>query len=154
MMDNFDNLTSQVRAKVFEVNQTITLGMRSRAYRVANELRNASQEVLRGQRSGRTYRVPGTRRRYTASAPGESPANRTGTFRASWQPKTETIKSGVDGMSVRAYVESSTRTDNGKYLLGDVLEDGTGKMSPRPYKKKIQEKRLKKIVKIYKEPYF
>lgn len=159
-MDNnnidFDNLTSQVRAKVFEVNQTITLGMRSRAYRVANELRNASQEVLRGQRSGRTYRVPGTRRRYTASAPGESPANRTGAFRASWQPKTETIKSGVDGMSVRAYVESSIRTedDKGKYLLGEILEKGTGKMSPRPYKKKIQEKSLKKIIKIYKEPYF
>lgn len=40
------------------------------------------KQTLTGQRSGRTYRVPGTRRQYTASAPGEPPAVRTGRLRS------------------------------------------------------------------------
>ena len=34
-----------------------------RAYRASNELRNAELYVLRGQRSGKKYRVPGTDRK-------------------------------------------------------------------------------------------
>ncbi len=154
MDDEFKNLSSTIESKVNEINAKITLGMKSRGYRAANELRNASQQVLRGKRSGRRYRVPGTRRMYTASAPGEPPAIRTGTFRNSWQAKTES--SGTIGnMSVRSYIESSVRTDNGKYSLGKILEEGSpgGKIAPRPYKKKIQEKALPRIKKIYREPY-
>lgn len=36
------------------------------------------KKTLRGGRSGRMYKVPGTRRRYRASAPGEPPARRLG----------------------------------------------------------------------------
>ena len=166
-MADADNLYYQIESMVKEVNEKITHGMKSRAYRVSNELRNASQDVLRGQRSGREYIVPGTGRvrynkrnktatitykRYRASAPGEPPAVRTGTFRGSWQTKTESTGSG-DSLSVKAMIESNTRTDNGKYLLGAILEDGTGKMAPRPYKEKIQQKALPKAVRIYKEPY-
>lgn len=162
------HIYSQVGMMVKNVNDKITRGMKSRAYRAANELRNASQIVLRGQRSGRRYNVPGTGRvkynkrdhtatityrKYTASAPGEAPAVRTGVFRASWQPRTESEGVG-DNLSVRAMIESSVRTDNGKYLLGEVLEDGTGRMAPRPYKEAIQEKAMPKILKIYKEPYY
>ena len=61
--------------------------MESRAYVAANELRNAELEILRGQRGGRIYGVPGTKRKYQASAPGQPPAVRTGAFRLSWQPQ-------------------------------------------------------------------
>ena len=190
-MADADNLYYQIESMVKEVNEKITHGMKSRAYRVSNELRNASQDVLRGQRSGREYIVPGTGRvhykkgkrvvigreadnygrkgrkiygreagtatitykRYRASAPGEPPAVRTGTFREKWQTKTESTGSG-DSLSVRAMIENDVRTDNGKYLLGPLLEDGTGKMAPRPYKEKIQQKALPKAVRIYREPYF
>ena len=34
--------------------------LRSRAYRVANELQNQVNTVLRGERHGRRYKIPGT----------------------------------------------------------------------------------------------
>ena len=167
-MADIDELYTEIESMVKEVNKTISLGMRSRAYRVSNELRNASQLVLRGQRSGRRYKVPGTHRRqrdkvtgrmrngrtYTASAPGEPPAVRTGAFRASWQPKTKVTLGTYNKVTVQSYIQSRARTDNGKYSLGQILEDGTGRMAPRPYKERIQQKALPKVLKIYKEPYF
>lgn len=148
-----DDFSSQIDAAGDRVAQKISLGVRSRGMRAANELRNAAQLVLRGQRSGRRYRVPGTKRYYTASAPGEPPAVRTGTFRAGWQPKQE-VKSWVGtDVSVRSYIESGTKTDNGRYTLGSILEDGTSRMAPRPYQEKIQQKALPKIKNILKEPY-
>lgn len=146
MADDFD---AKLEAACERISQKVNLGMRSRGMRAANELRNASQIVLRGQRSGRIYRVPGTKRHYTASAPGEPPAVRTGAFRLGWQPKQD---ANTD-VHVRSYIESSTRTDNGRYVLGGILEEGTSRMAPRPYQEKIQQKALPKIKKIYKEPY-
>ena len=161
MADDFD---AQLEAACENVSQKISLGMRSRGMRAANELRNAAQIVLRGQRSGRVYRVPGTKQHYTASAPGEPPANRTGLFRMGWQPKQE-VKQGISGAfsalnggvnssaSVRSYIENDVRTDNKKYVLGSILEDGTGRMAARPYQEKIQKEALPKIKEIYEEPY-
>lgn len=70
-----------------------------------------------------------------------------------WQPKTQVQSDTMTNLQIRAYIESSTRTDNGKYLLGELLENGSGRMAPRPYREKIQEKARNKIIKIYKEPY-
>lgn len=148
-----DDVSAKIENVCKEISLKISIGMRSRGYRAANELRNASQLVLRGQRSGRRYRVPGTRKHYTASAPGEPPAVRTGAFRASWQPKQKVNVGTYNQVSVTSYIESRQRTDNGKYNLGSMLENGSGRMAPRPYKEKIQEKAKPKIIKIYKEPY-
>lgn len=101
-----------------------------RAYRASNELRNAELYVLRGQRSGKKYRVPGTRRKYTASAPGESPAVRTGVFRLSWGTHVHVEKNGTHFRAVSA-IESKERA--GGRLLGEMLENGTGRIAPRPY---------------------
>lgn len=141
-----------------------------RSYRASNELRNASQLVLRGSRSGKSYIVPGTGRmkyykrkhtakisykRYTASAPGEPPAVRTGAFRAGWTREAEVLVATDKHAEVRAYIENNIRTPNG-HLLGDYLENGTpgGKMAPRPHHDKIREKAMNNIMKIYKSPYF
>lgn len=148
-----DDVSAKIENVCKEISTKISLGMRSRGYRAANELRNASQLVLRGQRSGRRYRVPGTKKRYTASAPGEPPAVRTGAFRASWQPKQRADFGTNNQVSVTSYIESRQRTDNGGYNLGSLLENGSGRIAPRPYKEKVQEKAKPKIVKIYKEPY-
>lgn len=142
--------------------ETIKHQMESRSFRGSNELRNAELEVLRGQRGGRRYKVPGTYRRqrdhssgkmrngryYTASAPGEPPAVRTGAFRLGWQPRTQVS----DGVYIST-IESHTRTENGKYLLGELLENGTSKMAPRPHHDKIKEKAEPQIFRIYSEPY-
>lgn len=49
----------------------------------ANEGRTQTVKNLTGARHGRRYRVPGTGVYYTASAPGEFPAVRTGALRGS-----------------------------------------------------------------------
>lgn len=132
-----------------EITRSIRQQMASRTYRAANELRNAALDVLKGQRGGRRYRVPHTKEYYTASAPGEPPAARIGTFRNSWQPSME-----YSGNVFIGKVESTARTDNGRYILGELLENGTSKMAPRPHHDKIKEKAEPKIVRIYSEPYF
>ena len=147
-----------------ELTAQIKRQMESRTYRAANELRNASILVLRGQRSGRRYKVPGTYRRqrdktdgkmksgryYTASAPGEPPANRLGHFRQSWQPNAR-IEDGLYTSMIESDLMVGTKQ---KYLLGDILEEGTSNMAPRPYQELILNRAIAKIKRIYSEPYF
>lgn len=53
-------------------------------------MQGAVQKTLTGQRSGRVYRVPGTKHKtYTSSAPGEPPASATGRLRKSIKYKVE-----------------------------------------------------------------
>lgn len=123
----------------------------NRAYRAANALRNAELDVLSKQagHGGRRYRIPGTRKYYTASAPGEVPAIRTGTYRLSWRPKVES-----SGDVYKSIIESTVKA--GKYVLGDILENGTpgGQMAPRPHQEKILIKARPEILRIYEKDYF
>lgn len=153
-----------IDADIEKVVENIKHQVERRSYLVANELRNSALVVLRGQRSGRRYKVPGTYRRqrdktdgkmkngryYTASAPGEPPAVRTGTFRLSWQPTARALFG-----SYISRIESDVRTDNGKYLLGEILEEGTpgGQMAPRPHHERILEHAKPRVIRIYSEPY-
>lgn len=118
-------------------------------------LRNAELKVLSGQRSGKRYNVPGTGRikyykrqhkatvtyrKYTASAPGEPPAVRTGVFRTSWQP---VVKDMPEGVRLRL-----NTSQNGKKYPA-YLENGTKKMAPRPYAERIQQAAEPQIRKAY-----
>lgn len=153
-MANNRTPTVVIEAKTQEVVDEIKKQMISRGVRATNELINAKNLTLKGKRSGRRYRVPSTGGYYIASAPGEVPANRTNQYRREWDEKSFADKSG-SGMTVHATIESRVRTDGGKYLLGDLLENGSpnGKIAPRPHQDKIIEKAKPKIRKIYKEPY-
>ena len=42
----------------------------------------------------------------------------------------------------------------GSSLLGEMLENGTKRMAPRPYKQKVVSRALPQVIKIYNEPYF
>lgn len=153
-MANNRTPTMVIEAKTQEVVDCIKKQMISRGVRATNELINAKNLTLRGKRSGRRYLVPGTRRHYIASKAGEVPAVRTGQYREAWDEKSF-ADNGGSGMTVHATIESRVRTDGGKYLLGDLLENGSpkGKIAARPHKDKIIEKAKPKIRKIYKEPY-
>lgn len=147
-----------IQAIVENVSDSVQQQMESRSYRAANELRNAALVVLKGQRNGRRYKVPGTYRRqrdkvsgkmkngryYTASAPGEPPAVRSGVFRNSWQPRTYAF-----GTSYFSIIDSNVD-------YAEWLENGTpgGQMAPRPHHDRIKEKAEPKIFRIYDEPYF
>ena len=139
---------STIDVVVSQITDSIKLQMESRSYRAANEMRNASLLVLRGQRSGRIYRVPGTKKTYQASAPGEPPAVRTGIFRLSWQPSAHVVFG-----SYISRIESNVRVKNG-HTLGDYLENGTSRMAPRPHHDRILEKAEPDIVRIYSQSYF
>ena len=147
------NAEIEIELRVNETVNHVKKHMASRGTRASNELMNAKNLVLRGRRSGRRYRVPNTRRYYTASAPGEVPAVRTGQFRNSWYQRA--YAEGDKNLQVHAQIESRLRTAGGKYLLGEILEEGTpgGKIASRPYQEKIIDTAKKNIVKIFEEPY-
>ena len=164
-----EGYSSTISATVEEYVEAISHELESRAYRASNELRNASAVILSGQRHGRQYNIPGvgkvkynkkkgtakvTYRKYTASAPGEAPAVRTGIFRLSWQPRSYS-KQTENGKTLHSVIQSDYKTSKG-HLLGEILENGRkdGKMAPRPYKEQTKEKAMPGIRKIYREPYF
>ena len=117
----------------------------SRGARAVNAIRNAELEVLRGKRSGRVYRKPHTKSHYTASAPGEPPARRTGNLRLNWNGTVESSSTG-SGLRVTAVLESQER-------YSTYLENGTRRMAPRPFKQPISEKAMPEIERIYHEKY-
>ena len=117
----------------------------SRGVRAVNAIRNAELEVLRGKRSGRIYRKPHSKARYTASAPGEPPARRTGNLRLNWNGTVESSSTG-SGIKVSAVLESQER-------YSAYLENGTRRMAPRPFKQPISEKAMPEIERIYHEKY-
>lgn len=117
----------------------------SRGMIAVNAIRNAELEVLRGKRSGRVYRKPHTKSHYTASAPGEPPARRTGNLRLNWNGTVESSSTG-SGLRVTAVLESQER-------YSTYLENGTRRMAPRPFKQPISEKAMPEIERIYHEKY-
>ena len=117
----------------------------SRGVRAVNAIRNAELEVLSGKRSGRVYRQPHTKSHYTASAPGEPPARRTGNLRLNWNGTVESSSTG-SGPRVTAVLESQER-------YSTYLENGTRRMAPRPFKQPISEKAMPEIERIYHEKY-
>lgn len=135
-----------VKEAVEETVTKINRQVRSRGTRVKNALRNAELEVLRGKRSGRKYRKPYSKRRYTASAPGEPPARRTGALRLNWTGGVEASAGPSGNTKVTAYIESQTP-------YAGYLENGTNKMAARPYVEKIKEKAQPEIEKIMSEDY-
>lgn len=152
-----------ISESVDEITSTIKHQMESRAVHASIELRNSSQIILSGQRSGRRYKVPGTYARqkdrsdgkrkngryYTASAPGEAPAMRTGLFRGRWQP-TSLVSNG----RYLSRIENDVMTDDGKHNLGEILENGSGRMAPRPHHDRILQHAETEIVRIYDQSYF
>lgn len=117
----------------------------SKGTRAVNAIRNAELEVLRGKRSGRVYRKPHTKSHYTASAPGEPPARRTGNLRLNWNGTVESSSTG-SGLRVTAVLESQER-------YSTYLENGTRRIAPRPFKQPISEKAMPEIERIYHEKY-
>lgn len=136
---------SAVSMKVSEVRAKVNNQVVSRGVRAVNAIRNAELEVLKGQRSGKTYRKYPFRSTYTASAPGEPPARRTGNLRMHWNGN---VKTQSNGGGVKVIAELEAQEPYAAYL-----ENGTSHMAARPFVEKIKEKATPDIEKIYNEPY-
>lgn len=138
---------SAIRATVKDQVTNINRKVVSRGVRAVNAVRNAELEVLKGQRSGRVYRKPYTKRAtYTASAPGEPPARRTGNLRMHWNGQVKSENSSGGGVAIIAELESQEP-------YAGILENGSSKMAARPFTEKIKEKAMPEIQRIYGEPY-
>ncbi|HCA29132.1 MAG TPA: hypothetical protein DEP23_06010 [Ruminococcaceae bacterium] len=134
-----------IKPEIDKLVDQINFEAKSRAFRAANELRNSALTVLRGQRSGRVYKRPFSRSKYTASAPGEPPAVRSGDLRRSWRQRTASESTGKS-LTVKPAI-----TTDVKYA--PWLDEGTDKMEPRPFEDPIIEDAKPKIKAIYSEPY-
>ena len=142
------------------VNKTVEeIGQKAkqRGFQAANVLTNEVKKVLSGQRSGRSYKVKGTGGKakksgvmYTASAPGEPPALRFGTLQKSFKRRTYAERNG-SGLTVHAVTESNLQVNG--YLLGELLENGTKRIAPRPFKQKTIDAALPKITQIFARNY-
>lgn len=113
----------------------LTLEAQSKARRAVNVMRNSALDVLGQDGHGRRYG------RHTASTPGEPPAPDTGNLRRNW----------------RQYVLAQTHSKGANItcrLKSDVpyaplLEKGTSRMKPRPFKERIIDKSMPEINTIY-----
>jgi hypothetical protein len=90
----------------------------------ANIVRNEWVQGLSGNRSGRVYRIPGTKRTYTASAPGEAPGVLFGDLRRSIRVGQPIVKNGRTSIEIGSELEKAV-----------WLELGTKKMQARPHAK-------------------
>lgn len=139
---NWSKQEAAVQNRIKEAVRDANTKAQSCAVRASNHLRNAALTVLRGQRSGRRYKKPHTKTYYTASAPGEPPAVRTGMLRMSWGMKAE--GDGKGNYTAGIYTDVPYAED---------LDIGTpgGKIKPRPYKDKIIETAKPKVVSVFAE---
>ena len=117
---------SRFEGNADDVRRKIRAGVRRNMREALLLYQRGLQQTLTGQRSGERYRVPftgefgvpGTGRYYTASAPGEAPARRTGDLHGSIDQRLESDTHGVAG------------TDK---QYGLYLDRGTRNMRPRPW---------------------
>lgn len=156
----------KIKPEIDKIVDQINHEAKSRAFRAANELRNAALNVLRGQRSGRVYKRPFSSSRYTASAPGEPPAARTGNLRLSWKTRTGSEIAG-SSLTVRPAIVTDVKYApilekgfDGEVQKTKKLKKGGTKtisyhltIEPRPFEEPIIEAAKPKIKQIYSEPY-
>lgn len=117
-----------VKFHIKEAQTAIEGSAQKMMHKAVNEVRNTTLETLSGKRTGRTYFVPGTKRTYTASAPGEPPAQATGRLRQS-------VKGVVKGMAGTVTGQVGSVME-----YAPCLEYGTKKMAARPWLRPSFEK--------------
>ena len=125
-----------------EVMHSIEQTASKRMLEAVNVVRNKALETLSGDRTGRTYYVPGTRRQYTASSPGEPPATASGELRQS-------VKVAVEGEGRKVVGKVGTDKKHGKWL-----EFGTRFMKARPWLRISFEKALEEVKAILSRKWF
>ena len=90
-MSSIGQAGAALRIAVDRVVENVGRQAVSRGTRAVNAIRNAELDVLKGSRSGRVYKKPYSSATYTASAPGEPPARRSGALRLNWHGEVQLL---------------------------------------------------------------
>ena len=107
--------------------------------RACHEVRNEWVRGLTGARSGRQYYIPGTRTKYTASAPGEAPARATARHAQS-----------IRVMPRFEFGKAQARV--GSPLITFLYQEyGTENMEPRPSLGPAKDRAMPKVLSIFAE---
>lgn len=109
--------------RISNMSEATRRGLRQGFFQLGNDLqKTASRQILKKPKGGRTYliRRGKTRRRHVASAPGESPANLSGSYRKSI------------GFKIKGSTQMEFGAGNSKVPYAVFLEKGTKRMQPRP----------------------
>lgn len=162
-------VTLKLRTK--EVIQSIEKTASKRIHEGVDAVKGSMLETLSGNRSGRTYKVPGTNRTYRASSPGKPPAQATGRLRQSLKTSVGEEKGmivGIAGTSLPygLMLDKGTRGGKtiyprkGKFLVFEV--DGKkvfakkvvqGPIAPRPWLMPSLRKALPALRRIFAKPW-
>lgn len=113
----------KVFLQIDQLEERTNRGIRQGFFRLGARLKQEmNKEVLKKNKQGRVYLSKdraGRRRRHRASAPGQTPANRTGNYRRNI------------GYQLRGASELEFGVREGA-PYAEFLEEGTRRMSPRP----------------------
>lgn len=152
-----DSMARTVFAEILKesekrIKRKIREEMRKRSREASRELKTAAQIVLRGERSGRRYKG------YTASAPGEPPAARTGKFASSWRVAPRKLKPGIANRNLpylARWLEKGTMKRGLSKPARLKRRRGRNRkgMAPRPFTDKIKQTAWPKILQIYRRAY-
>ncbi len=115
-----DNGNKIVFLKIGQIDEDTRRGIRQGFFRLGSSLRRtASKQILSKNKTGRLYRIRrgGRMINHRASAPGETPANLSGNYRRNL------------GFEIHGSEEMEF---GGRADYAGFLEDGTGRMAPRP----------------------
>lgn len=122
-----DNTAKRRLRSIKKADELFQRGVRRALFKIGREnIRHTRKLILDKNKNGRIYNFRG--RPHQASAPGEAPANMSGTLM-------KTVKYDVRGSH---QVEFGDQVEYGKYL-----EKGTTKMAPRPHLKRTVKERAK-----------
>ncbi|MDH3325170.1 MAG: hypothetical protein OEM38_00470 [Gammaproteobacteria bacterium] len=106
-------------------------GVRRGFHRLGNlEVIHSRKLIRKGPKTGRLYRIKGRKRMHRASAPGQAPANLTGSLARS-------IGYNIYGnemvFATRGDESGPKKQANGGVPYGNWLDGGTRRIKPRPF---------------------
>jgi len=137
----------QLESHVAEVVAKMRDIAQKRMVEAVNEVRNTTLKTLSGERTGRIYTIPGTHRTYTASSPGEPPAQRLGELRQS-------VSTLVVGRGDSLTGAVGTDKKYGPMLEYGTKKYGTKNMAARPWLRPSFEKAEASVKAIFEREWF